>query len=126
MAPTTAPPASPLMPKLPSFSVDRASHDILVWLQAHGLQVAIASAVGVGIYLLLVLAVGALSGLKDRGGERMGLASVIGRAVAKTNHFFLMTASARLVGGYAHPPAFIENTITFLFTIAAVFANVHS
>ena len=53
-----------------------------------------------------------------------GWGTVFGRALAKTNNFFLATAAAQIVisfAQYCDPPAGIIAAVHFLFTIAAVF-----
>jgi small-conductance mechanosensitive channel len=93
----------------------------LTWIQSHWLEVAIAVAFGAGIVI-------ALHGLRRLGArlcrheERLaGWGVVLGRAVVRTNNFFIVTLAARLVAGYAAPPGPLWQTIQFLFTVAAVF-----
>ena len=50
-----------------------------------------------------------------------GWSAVFGRAVERTHSFFIVMLSAKLVVGYAGAPADVSSTVTFLFTIAAVF-----
>ena len=50
-----------------------------------------------------------------------GWPTIVGRAVTRTNNFFIVMAAAKLVAGYAGPPAEVATTINFLWTIAAVF-----
>lgn len=91
------------------------------WLDSHWLQILIAATAGTIIFF-------ALHGLRalgrklcDRDTAGTGWGTIIGRAVAKTNNFFIVTTAAKLVDGYANPPEEVATTISFLFTIAAVF-----
>ncbi|MDR6788381.1 small-conductance mechanosensitive channel [Sphingomonas sp. BE138] len=93
----------------------------IVWLQQNWLQILIA--VGVGIVVAMVLFWVRSFGPKlvDRSASGKGWAAVLGRAVERTNAFFIVMLSAKLVDGYAATPADVDKTITFLFTVAAVF-----
>ncbi len=92
-----------------------------IWIRTHWLEVL----VGVGVGTLIVLALhgarhlGARLCRNDR--SLFGWGVVIGRAVVRTNNFFIVTLAAKLVSGYAVAPPEVATTITFLFTIAAVF-----
>lgn len=90
------------------------------WLAVHYLQVLIA--LGAGILLYLALATVRQFGKRWNGapGDQVGFANVLGRAVARTTHFFMIMVPARLVAGYADPPENLLRTIIFLFTIATV------
>ena len=91
------------------------------WFHTHWLQILIAVIVGTAIVI-------ALNGLRSLG-ERLcrydrrlaGWGMVFGRALVRTNNFFIVTLAAKLVAGYAAAPGEVSTTITFLFTIAAVF-----
>ena len=107
-------------PKL-SISPDQVWNDLVAWVQAHGTEILIALVAGLVAYLALGLARSLASRLKDRPGEPLGFRALLGRAASKTNQLFLIFASARLVGGYANPPAPVANTIAFLFTVVAAF-----
>lgn len=90
------------------------------WLAVHYLQIFIA--IGAGIVIYIALAALRQFGKRWRGerGDPLSYANVLGRAVARTTHFFMVLVAARLVSGYADPPAALGKTIAFLFTIAAV------
>ena len=91
------------------------------WFQTHWVQILIAVAVGT----LIVFALAALRRL----GERLcrydkrlaGWGTVFGRALTRTNNFFIVTLAAKLVAGYAAAPGEISGTINFLWTVASVF-----
>ncbi len=114
-------------PKLPDIDVTPPNlgemwHSTSHWFSVHYVQVLIAIGVGTVIYLLLAaLREFGKRYRGERGGPKLGYANVLGRAAAKTNHFFMVMIAARLVSGYADPPASLDRTIAFLFTIAVVF-----
>ncbi len=93
----------------------------MAWISVHAVQILIAIGVGVGIYLALAALRSFGKRLRGKPGDTLDLAVVIGRAIAKTTHFFMVMVSARLVSGYASPPQLLATTISFFFTIAAVF-----
>lgn len=92
-----------------------------VWVQHNWFQVTIAIGIGTAIALLLLSARSLGPRLAARSRTGMGWPAVIGRAIQRTGSFFIVMLSARLVSGYARPPADVAQTIAFLFTIAAVF-----
>ncbi len=96
--------------------VDSALH----WLSNHVVQIAIASAIAVVVYLALTLVKRGFCRLRDRAGSSTDLTALIGRTAARTTHFFMMMVAARLVVGYANPPELVLRTFTFLFTVVAV------
>lgn len=91
------------------------------WFSLHYVQVLIAIGVGVAIYLLLTAFREFGKRYRGERGGALGYTNVLGRAAARTNHFFMAMVAARIVSGYAEPPASLSHTIVFLFTIAAVF-----
>lgn len=100
-----------------------------VWLHTHWLQILIALAVGV----VIVVALHGLRRLGERlcrrrdvGGVaetlvRRGWGVIVGRAIARTNNFFIVMLAAKLVAGYAGAPSQVSTTINFLWTVASVF-----
>lgn len=91
------------------------------WVQSHWLSVLIALAAGAVVFV-------ALHGLRrlgekicERDPRHAGWGTVVGRAIVRTNNFFITLAAAKLVAGYADPPAEVATTIAFLWTIAATF-----
>mgnify|MGYP001458511885 FL=1 len=117
-----AEPAAPAIEiRKPDVSPEQLWTDVLGWVQAHGLQIIVALAAGLVIYLGLGVARSLISRLKDRPGEPLGFRALIGRAASKTTHLFMVLAAARLVVGYASPPAALASTVGFLFTVAAAF-----
>lgn len=91
------------------------------WFSNHAIQILIATAVGVAVYLGIAFLKGMLSKLHNRSDATTDFGSLIGRTASRTTHFFMTMAAARLVMGYANPPELILTTIRFLFTVAAVF-----
>lgn len=92
----------------------------LSWLSSHVIQIAIVVAAGCAIYLGLALLKRAIARLRHHESGSVGFTTLIGRTAARTTHFFMMMVAARLVVGYADPPALVFKTIAFLFTIATV------
>ncbi|BAV64743.1 mechanosensitive ion channel family protein [Sphingobium cloacae] len=100
----------------------RRDWDLLTnWISDHAIQILIAVGAAVIIYLLLAALRSFGTRIKGKSGDHLGLSNVLGRAFARTTQFFMVMVSARLVAGYADPPAALYKTIVFLFTIAAVF-----
>lgn len=113
---------------LPKISTDDVEQQITTfwiasvdWFRAHWLQIAIALAVGAAIVLALLWLRGLGPRLVRRSTSGKGWAAVFGRAIERTSTFFIIMVAARLVGGYADPPAIVATTINFLFTLATVF-----
>ena len=91
------------------------------WFSVHSLQILIAVGVAIVIYLALAAFVSFGKRIKGKPGDTIGLSNVVGRAIARTTHFFMVMVAARLVVSYANPPLLVLKTVAFLFTIAAVF-----
>lgn len=95
--------------------------DASIWMQSHWLNIVIATAVAVTIFFLLHMVRRWGIKLCERGQGVQTWYSIIGRALAKTGHFFILMTSIKLVTSYANPPIMVAQTITFLFTISVVF-----
>ena len=115
-------------PNAPSIDVDDVQEQAnaligssVGWIETHWLNILIAGAIGT----VIVVALHAVRRLGDRlcrADKRLGgWGVVIGRAVVRTNNFFIVMLAAKLVAGYSGAPAEVGTTITFLFTVAAVF-----
>jgi len=91
------------------------------WLESHWLQITLAAVAGFLVFALLRALRGWGLRLCKRGEGVATWYSIFGRAVGKTNNFFIVAAAARLVIGYANAPPLVFRTIVFVFTIAAVF-----
>jgi small-conductance mechanosensitive channel len=113
------------LPEIDPASVQRQLNvlvrDSLEWVAGHWLQILIA----IGVAALIVLALDTLK----RWGKRYcakqpivtGWSGILGRAIARTNRFFMTMVAAKLVTGVADAPAGVVATVNFLFTIAVVF-----
>ncbi len=96
-------------------------NDSAIWLQSHWLQIVIAAAAATAIVAVLhLIRRWGMKLCRDSTGPA-GWGTILGRAVARTGHFFIIMVAAKLVSGYANPPEMVVKTIDFLFTLAAVF-----
>jgi len=93
----------------------------MAWFQAHWLQIALATAAAIFVYLLLNLVRGWGLRLCRQGDGVANWYSIAGRAVARTGQIFMILTAARLVLSYASAPPSVGATVGTLFTIAAVF-----
>ena len=95
--------------------------DAVAWVGDHWIQIGIA----IGFAALIVLALDWVKRWGKRYCERQpvvtGWSGIFGRAIARTNRFFMTMIAAKLVVGVADAPAAIVTTTNFLFTVAAVF-----
>ncbi|QNE31741.1 mechanosensitive ion channel family protein [Sphingomonas sp. NBWT7] len=116
--------AAPL-PKISADDVQQQVHTFWTssagWISEYWLQVAIAIAVGTGLSLGLLWLRSLGPRLAKRSSSGTGWTAIIGRAIERTSTFFIVMVAAKLVSGYAGPPAIVATTINFLFTVAAVF-----
>ncbi len=94
--------------------------DINRWLTVHGIELLIAIAAGVAIYLALRIIRRQVrkAAARTPAADSSGFTEVVLGTLARTRHFFLIMASARIVVGYANPPAVIDQTLRFLFIVA--------
>lgn len=111
----------PALPDMRPPNFTEMWHSTAHWFSIHYLQILIAIGAGVLIYSLLAALRELGKRLCRKPSDRLGFTIVVGRAVARTNHFFMATVAARLVVSYASPPQAVLKTVAFLFTIAAVF-----
>jgi small-conductance mechanosensitive channel len=95
--------------------------EAVTWIEAHWLQIALATAAGIVVYLLLNLLRSWGMRLWRRGKSDTSWYSILGRAFRKTSQLFMILVAARLVVGYSSAPPPFTATIITLFTIAAVF-----
>ena len=94
------------------------------WLTTHWLQILIATGIATAIVVALHAARRLGRRLCDRNPGVTGWGTVAGRAIARTNNFFIIMLAAKLVGdtfAAAAPPHEVASTINFLWTVAAVF-----
>jgi len=71
-------------------------HSTVHWFSLHYPQILIAIGAGVIVYSLLTVLRGVGGRLKGHPGDTLGLANVVGRAFARTTHFFMVMVAARL------------------------------
>lgn len=90
------------------------------WVSAHYVDLLIAMAAGLALYLFLELLRRFGRRLRDRSPDETTLSSVIGQALWKTKHWFMFMVAARLVVSFADSPPAIHDTVAFLFTITTV------
>ncbi|WP_416194945.1 mechanosensitive ion channel family protein [Sphingopyxis sp.] len=90
------------------------------WLNSHWLQIGIAVVAGLVIYFLLsMLRSLALKRAQAAAGQ-FTLTDIVGRVIYKTKSAVLAIVAARMVAGYAQPPAIVMELIRFAFTVAVV------
>ncbi|WP_242140569.1 MULTISPECIES: mechanosensitive ion channel family protein [unclassified Sphingomonas] len=91
------------------------------WVGDYWLQLLVSIGVGTAIVLALHVARRLGRTLCERDGKLQGWGIVLGRAIARTGNVFMVLLAAKLVVGFANPPADVTRVINFLFTISAVF-----
>lgn len=91
------------------------------WLMAHWAQILVAAGIAAVIVAALIFLRRLGHRLCSNSPSLNGWGAVFGRAIVKTGNFFIVMVAAKLVDGYADPPAELAMTINFLFTVAAVF-----
>ncbi|MES2989696.1 MAG: mechanosensitive ion channel family protein [Pseudomonadota bacterium] len=96
-------------------------HDATIWMQSHWLNILIATGIALAIFFALHAVRRWGVKLCERGAGVANWYAILGRALSKTGHFFILMTSIKLVTGYANPPEMVTTTVNFLFTIAAVF-----
>lgn len=101
--------------------IQRLLADGVGWIAAHWGQILVAVIAG----LLIAVALRAVRGwgakLCARSKGEAGWGRIAGRAVTRTTNFFIAAAAAQLVVGYANAPLIVDQTIGFMFTVAAAF-----
>ena len=117
--------ATPPHPKAPPLVVSRGAFQQLfgqswTWLLSHYLQIAVATAIATVVVLALI----AVRHVAQRLCRRHHTAlnhwpQTIGRVITHTRLWFMVMFAAKLVDGYAAPPALVAQTINVLFTVAA-------
>ena len=112
-------------PLVKPFDVQQQATDLFAastaWLHTYWLQIIIAFVAGTAIVFALhvLRRLGNRLCAEDR--RLAGWGVVLGRAVVRTNNFFIVTLAAKLVAGYAAAPGEVSTTINFLWTVASVF-----
>lgn len=90
------------------------------WMLVHYQEILIALVVGTLIYMLLAAARNWAARAIRKGDRLIGYRQVIARPIAKTGQFFMIMIAAKLVVSYGNAPGPLERTISFLFTVSAV------
>lgn len=116
----TAPAADPPIIDNPDAltQLQDAGHYLSRWLTAHSGDIALATAAGAFLYLLLRFIRRTIRRAAMRHANADGVGATTLRVLARTSHFFLVMVAIRLVVGYANPPALIDQTVRLLFLIA--------
>ena len=94
------------------------------WLTTHWLQILIATGIATGIVFALHAMRGYARRLCARHVGGVDWRVVFGRAIVRTNNFFIVMLAAKLVGdtfAAAAPPPEVAKTINFLWIVAATF-----
>ncbi|WP_425228187.1 mechanosensitive ion channel family protein [Sphingomonas sp.] len=94
------------------------------WLTTHWLQILIATAIATVVVLALHALRRLARRLCDHNPASTDWRVVIGRALVRTNNFFMVMLAAKLVGdtfAAAAPPPEVAKTIGFLWIVAATF-----
>lgn len=100
----------------------QASYAYVVdWLHSHWGEIAIATAAGVLLYLILRFARRTIRNAAARQTEADGVWATTLRVLSRTKHFFLIMVSIRLVVGFANPPELVGSTVRLFFIVAAAF-----
>ena len=124
MSNTSAPGTAPV-PAIDPTKVHSQLRDLfdssITWLQTNWMQILIAAGIGAVIVVGLHFVRNLGNRLCQQDRRLGGWGMVFGRAVVRTNKFFIVMLAAKLVVGYADAPAALATTITFLFTVAVVF-----
>ncbi len=100
-------------------SIGQLIEQISGWFNAHYPEILLALAVGAIIFILLVGSKH-LAARYVRNNENLtGYRAILVGAIAKTNKFFMVMASAELVASFSNAPEPVDDTIHILFIIAA-------
>ncbi|CAN5198958.1 mechanosensitive ion channel family protein [soil metagenome] len=99
--------------------IAQLSHDIPAWITGHSLQILISAIMGAVIVAILYGAKMLGERLCRTDPQRDSWRSVIGKALATTQVWFMVATAAQIVAASAHAPDELAHTIYFLFVIAA-------
>lgn len=120
-SPVTTTPAATANPANESMAERLHDYQVLVsdWLRGNILELSVAVAVALVIYVLLTWLRRYANRVALRT-EGSGLKAIAARTFARTKRFFRAMVAIELVNGYANAPPTIAKTLHVLFTIAAV------
>ncbi|MCA1748730.1 MAG: mechanosensitive ion channel family protein [Parasphingopyxis sp.] len=95
-------------------------NDILAWFEHHYVDLLIALGAAILVYLLLhgLRRIG--NRLAARTEDEVGFRTILGQALGKTKHWFMIVVAIKIVSVYAATPPSLYGTISFLFTVAIV------
>jgi small-conductance mechanosensitive channel len=93
-------------------------NELLAWIASHYFNIAVACTVA-ALIIALLYGVRMLGTRLCRRRHIGHWPRIIGRAIARTNLFFIVMLAARIVSGYASAPAIINDAVRFLFIVAA-------
>jgi small-conductance mechanosensitive channel len=126
MIAVAATPAKPVVPpiKVPSGSkvlsnIQLTFDQAIAWLSGHSLQIMIAGVFG-ALIVLALLAARKIGTRLCRRPDASHWRTTIGRILARTSTFFMITLAAELVARYAEAPPTVAHTVHFFFVIAMV------
>nr|WP_231638980.1 mechanosensitive ion channel family protein [Sphingomonas profundi] len=108
------------MPKLPPIDQQLTLFwtQTTEWITTHIVQI-VAGSVIAAVIVAVLLGMKTLGVRICRGDtDHTRWRTVIGRAFAKTNIWFMIAVAAELVSGYAQAPGAVASTIRFVFTVA--------
>ncbi len=91
------------------------------WIGDYWLQLLVSFGIGAAIVIALHFARRIGRGLCERDRQLHGWGIVFGRTIARTGNVFMVLLAAKLVIGFANPPADVTRVVNFLFTISSVF-----
>lgn len=92
---------------------------LMAWLGAHSADIAIATAAGALLYLVLRSLRRIVRNAATRHRDQDTFGAITLRVLATTRHFFLIMVATRLVIGYANAPPLVGQTVRFLFVVSA-------
>ncbi|MEE9432732.1 MAG: mechanosensitive ion channel domain-containing protein [Sphingorhabdus sp.] len=98
----------------------RYTDSFIEWLATNKLDLLIALAIGILIFLALGFLKKWAVNWSRRAPDLTSIRAILARAAAKTSRFFRIMVATELVSITANTPPFLAKTITFLFTISAV------
>jgi len=87
------------------------------WIASHYLNIVIACAIA-ALIVAMLYGVRSTAMRLCRRPHMSHWPRIIGRAATRTNLFFIVMLAARIVSGYAAPPAMVADTVRFLFIVA--------
>lgn len=100
-------------------SLGRTLQNTQQWLVGHAGEIAIAIVAGAVIHTVLVFLKGRAMSRAESQSDRLSLAAIVWRTLAKTGHFFILMIAAKIVVSVGEAPPLLSGFINLLFTLAA-------